>query len=112
MEIAGKVIGGPRRDIPHVRPAGEMNEPRHRLMQGPVPAAAHHPVKAAPQIGGSGGCVRLSLGGISCHQPALLGKGIHHVGYMSPDAALSGVGVIDEQQTFHAMFLLSVPLGC
>ena len=60
VDIPGKVIGGARRDIAQNRSLllGQGEQPAHRLVEGAVPAAAHHPV-----IVGGGVCHH--LGGVS-----------------------------------------------
>ena len=107
-QVLGEVVGGAGGNIAQHRRRVQGEQPRHRLAEGAVPAAADHPVIPPALPGGHMGGVGLALGGPHRHQIARLGKNVHHIGQMGLDDPLAGLGIVDEEQSFHVLFLRRV----
>ena len=101
VQIAGKVVGGPRGQIAQHRPGVQSQQTGDGLAEGAVSAAADDPVKPAAQLGGDTGGVRLALGGIGSHQISGLGKGVQQPRKVPADSSLARMRVENKQQLFH-----------
>ena len=82
-EIFGKIVGGARRDIAHLRPAGEGHQAGRHLVEGAVAAGTDDALKfPGPRQGGGGGVPR-TLGGVDGYVPARLGQRLQDCGQLA-----------------------------
>ena len=99
------VVGGAGGDIAQQGRTAQFQQAGRRLAEGPVPAAAHHPVIVGPQLPGHPGGVLLVLGGVDGGEPPGFGKLIHHAGQMGGRRSFPGRRVIDKQHALHIVIL-------
>ena len=99
-EAGGEVVGAAPGDVAQRRRVSQGHQAVDRLVEGAVPAVAHHKIKAGALLAGQTLGVPGALGLLQAYQISGLGKNGNHIKKERAGAAPPRPGIDDQKQCF------------